>query len=195
MKKIIIYWLSILLVGGVLYGENCSSSKSDSKKAEATKVSAEEKIKIKQQKKIDHNQKHFNIDKGIMLDGYDVVSYHSAKGPVEGAKKHALTHEGVVYYFKDLENKKAFEANPEKYIPTYGGWCAYAVAEKGKKVSVDPKTYKIVDGKLYLFYNSWGNNTLEKWNKHKDEQAYIKQADSKWGNLVQKKKGKEKTDK
>jgi hypothetical protein len=50
-------------------------------------------------------------------------------------------------------------------LPTYGGWCAYAMGEKGEKVSVDPKSFLVIDNKLYLFYDSFFNDTKEKWNK------------------------------
>ena len=67
----------------------------------------------------------------------------------------------------------------EAYIPQYGGYCAYAVAESSKKVNIDPETFEIRDGKLYLFYNSWGNNTLKKWNK-KNVKGLQKKADLNW---------------
>ena len=71
--------------------------------------------------------------------------------------------------------------NPAKYEPQYGGWCAYAMGAKGEKVSVDPKTYKIVDGKLYLFYNRLFNNTLEDWNEN--EAKLKNKADANWVNI------------
>ena len=79
---------------------------------------------------------------------------------------------------KTAENQKAFNENPTKYAPQYGGWCAYALGNAGELVSINPLTYKILNGKLYLFYNSWGNNTLTSWNKN--EQNLLKQADQNW---------------
>jgi hypothetical protein len=76
-----------------------------------------------------------------------------------------------------------FKANPEKYKPAYGGWCAYAMGENGEKVKVDPETYKIVDGKLYLFYNFWTTNTLDDWNKN--EKKLKEAADRNWSKIVQ----------
>jgi hypothetical protein len=61
--------------------------------------------------------------------------------------------------------------------PAYGGWCAYAMGSTGEKVSVDPKTFKIVNGRLNLFYNRFFNNTLDDWNK--DEVNLKKKADFK----------------
>ncbi len=123
-----------------------------------------------------------------MLEGYDVVSYHDAKGPVEGSKKYSLTHEGVVYYFSGEKNKEIFKANPDNYIPLYGGWCAYALSKNGKKVPVDPESYKIIDGKLYLYYNTIFKDTLKAWNKLKDDEGQIKKADKGWSKFIKEKK-------
>ncbi|MCH2216056.1 MAG: hypothetical protein MK086_12885 [Flavobacteriales bacterium] len=69
----------------------------------------------------------------------------------------------------------SFSKNPENYLPQYGGWCAYAMGVKGEKVDVDHETFKVWDGKLYLFYNKYFNNTLKYWN---DDEASLKpQAD------------------
>ena len=155
--------------------------------AEKEKANSVEALGIK--KKIVFNQKHFNTEKGnLMLEGYDAVSYFNSKEPDLGSKKYSLTHEGVAYYFKSEENKNIFQANPEKYIPLYGGWCAYAMAKNGKKVSVDPKSYKIIDGKLYLFYNTIFSDTLKLWNKSKDETANIKKANQNWETILTSKK-------
>lgn len=70
-----------------------------------------------------------------------------------------------MYYFISKANKDEFLKNAAKYEPQYGGWCAYAMGANGEKVEIDPETFKIVDGKLYLFYHSFTNNTLNTWNK------------------------------
>jgi YHS domain-containing protein len=120
---------------------------------------------------------HFNIRKGVALEGYDPVSYFSNK-PVEGFEKFTITHKGVVYYFVSAANLQKFKTTPEKFEPAYGGWCAYAMGATGEKIKVDPETFKIIDGKLFLFYNFWGNNTLEDWNQ---SMAKLKQdADLNW---------------
>jgi YHS domain-containing protein len=108
--------------------------------------------------------KHFNLDDNVALDGYDPVSYFTSS-PTEGQKKLAHIYNGVTYLFASPQNLKTFKASPEKYEPMYGGWCAYAMGKNGEKVKVDPQTFKIVDGRLYMFYNFWGNNTLEDWNE------------------------------
>ncbi len=118
-----------------------------------------------------------NLHKGIALDAYDVVSYFQGK-PVEGTATHKTVHRGATYFFKDQENLEAFKMNPEKYLPMYGGWCAYAMGVSNDFVEVDPETYKIIDGKLFLFYNAFFNNTITKWNK--DQPALLKKANENW---------------
>lgn len=109
--------------------------------------------------------KHFNVKKSQALDGYDAVSYFSGR-PQEGNDAFKHQHKGVTYLFASGANLNTFKSSPDRYEPAYGGWCAYAMGETGEKVKVDPETYKIVEGKLYLFYNFWGNNTLEDWNEN-----------------------------
>jgi hypothetical protein len=84
----------------------------------------------------------------------------------------------VRYHFSTEANKEAFKKNPSKYEPQYGGWCAYAMGATGERVEIDPETFKILNGKLYLFYNKLFNNTLKTWNK--DEQSLRTKADANW---------------
>jgi len=125
--------------------------------------------------------KHFNLEKGIALQGYDAVSYFNAVKPLKGDKQFAVSIEGISYYFSNATNKELFSKSPKKYEPQYGGWCAYAMGSSGEKVEVDPETFKISNGKLYLFYHSWVNNTLTKWNK--DESTLKPTADKNWSIL------------
>jgi YHS domain-containing protein len=126
-------------------------------------------------------KKHFNIKKNIALEGYDPVSYFSGE-PLEGKSNLLHTVNGVTYYFSTAENLALFKMNPSKYEPAYGGWCAYAMGETGEKVKIDPETFKIVDGKLYLFYNFWTNNTLTEWNKN--EKPLKSKADQNWKKII-----------
>ena len=130
---------------------------------------------------VDVRKAHYNLRKGIAMDGYDPVSYFSGR-PVEGSDQWKFTHQGVSYLFSSKGNLEAFKSNPEKYEPAYGGWCAYAMGENGEKVKIDPETYKILNGRLYLFYNFWGNNTLKSWNKN--EGGLKKAGDNKWNTIV-----------
>jgi hypothetical protein len=126
--------------------------------------------------------KHYNLKKGIALEGYDPVSYFNG-APQEGSNKKQLMHKSVIYFFTSDANLRLFKASPEKYEPAYGGWCAYAMGETGEKVKVDPESYKIIDGKLYLFYNFWGNNTLFDWNKN--ESKLKVSGDRNWQKTIQ----------
>jgi YHS domain-containing protein len=127
-------------------------------------------------------QKHFNVKNSIALEGYDPVSYFDGK-PVQGKSIFTYTFKGITYRFFDSANLAKFKTSPGKYEPAYGGWCAYAMGEDGEKVKVDPKTYKIVDGKLYLFYNFWTTNTLEDWNKN--EKKLKEAGDRNWNKIVE----------
>jgi YHS domain-containing protein len=125
--------------------------------------------------------KHYNLKNGIALSGYDPVSYYSSK-PVKGKKDLALKYKSVVYLFSTQTNLDKFKTDPTRYEPAYGGWCAYAMGERGEKVEIDPETYKIIHGKVYLYYNTFFNNTLTDWNK--DETTLKKKADSNWTTLT-----------
>lgn len=83
------------------------------------------------------------------VGGYDLVSYHQTGGPVVGTGHHLANHEGNIYAFVNADNKATFEADPSKYLPAYGGYCAYG-ASLGKKFYGDPAVYEVVNGTLYL---------------------------------------------
>ena len=120
----------------------------------------------------------YNLKKGYVAEGYDIVEYFKNKA-IEGHKTFYTIHDNVQYKFVSQENLNTFLKAPENYIPQYGGYCAYAIAIDSKKVSVDPETFEIRDGKLYLFYNSWGINTLKKWKKN-NVKGLQKKADQNW---------------
>ena len=128
-------------------------------------------------------QNHVNLKKGFAAEGYDVVAYFTNEA-LKGDKKFSSSYEGVAYKFSSEANKQAFEANPSKFIPQYGGYCAYAVGIKSEKIGVNPKTFQIINGKLYMFYNSFGVNTLEKWNEEGANDLQQK-ADQNWQEIIQ----------
>ena len=68
----------------------------------------------------------------------------------------------MTYRFEEVENKAAFEKDPERYLPACGGWCAWAMLESDR-VDVNPKTYKIYQGRLLLFYDGFWGDTLKRW--------------------------------
>lgn len=133
-----------------------------------TAVQAQSELRVKQ----------FNLEDGIAIQGYDAVAYFVQHKAVKGKKEFAHAREGVTYYFSTAANRDLFVKNSANYEPQYGGWCAYAMGETGEKVEIDPETFKVLDGKLYLFYNSLFNNTLPKWNKA--EPALKTKADKNW---------------
>jgi YHS domain-containing protein len=120
----------------------------------------------------------YNTKKGYVAKGYDVVAYFDNQA-IEGQKEFTTIYDGAKFKFVSKENLNRFKSDPEIYIPQYGGYCAYAIAIKSKKVDIDPETFEIRDGKLYLFYNSWGNNTLETWKKN-NVKGLQKKADQHW---------------
>lgn len=127
-------------------------------------------------------QKNYNINKaGVAIDGYDPLSYFNGE-PQKGSEEYTEELDGVIYWFANEDNRMEFAKAPLKYIPQYGGWCAYAMGLKPEKVKVDPETYKIVNGKLYLFYNFYLTNTLKSWNK--DEARLKSNADKNWGTFI-----------
>jgi YHS domain-containing protein len=132
---------------------------------------------------VNTRKKEFLLDKGTAISGYDATSYFAGK-PQKGKKDFSYTHEGVTYQFTNANNLEAFKKNPTKYEPQYGGWCAYAMGTKGEKVEVDPETYKVLNGKLYLFYHTFFSNTLIDWNK--DENALKTKADANWTKFIKK---------
>ena len=130
---------------------------------------------------VEVRQKQFNVNKDLGLEGYDPVSYFE-NNPQKGKSEFQWAHQGITYRFSSAQHLNDFKISPSKYEPAYGGWCAYAMGENGEKVKVDPETYKILDGKLFLFYNFWGNNTLKDWNK--SEKALKAKGDENWKKFV-----------
>lgn len=122
--------------------------------------------------------KHYNLgaDK-VALSGYDPVGYFTAAKALKGQPGINASHDGVTYQFATEENRKLFVAAPEKYLPTYGGWCATAMA-KGEKVEIDPANFKITNGRLFLFFKAFYANAIKDWNK--DEPNLTTKADANW---------------
>ncbi len=126
--------------------------------------------------------------KGIAIGGYDLVAYFESGKAIKGNQQIKAQLNNVAYYFSSEATKKLFEASPEKYLPQYEGYCALAVSY-GKKISIDPNTFKVANGKLYLFFNgstSRGKiNSLETWNNNEDR--LIKKAEQLWPDVKKKK--------
>ena len=114
------------------------------------------------------------------LSGYDPVSYFMDGKPMKGSGFHVTSVDGVTYAFASKEHKELFEANPNKYLPAYGGYCAYGMAIK-KKFVADPEVWEIVDGILYL---NLDKSIQGKWAM--DKPGYIKGANSNWKEIKDK---------
>lgn len=121
-----------------------------------------------------------NVDADhVILKGYDSVSYFQGK-PVMGDKKYAVEHDGATYYFASAANMKAFQSDAAHFAPQFGGFCAMGTA-LGKKLDVDPNSYKVVDGKLYLNVNA---DVFKKWSA--DVPGNIAKANSNWPSIKDK---------
>ena len=129
--------------------------------------------------------KQFTSDKNVAIHGYDVVAYFTQHEALRGDQRFEVIHKGVKYWFTNAGHKKKFEENAEKYLPQYGGWCAFAMGMKNAKVPSDPKTFKLNDGKLYIFFNDYYQgqpfNTIVPWNS--DETNLKGKADHNWKNM------------
>ena len=126
---------------------------------------------------------YFNVDgKGLWVEGYDPVAYSVLKKAVKGNAAISTVYKGATFRFAIAANRDLFLKDPERYLPMYGGWCAYALGANNEKVEVDPETFKIIDGKVFLFYNAYFNNTLTTWNKN--EASLHRDADRHWAAFV-----------
>ncbi|MGB4117890.1 MAG: YHS domain-containing (seleno)protein [Polaromonas sp.] len=114
------------------------------------------------------------------INGYDSVAYFTQNAPVKGLDAHTFDHKGAKWKFSSAANLELFKANPEKYAPQYGGYCAYGVANDSL-VKVDPNQFSVVDGKLYLNYDA---SIQKDWLK--DRAGLIKKADAKFLALIAK---------
>ena len=122
------------------------------------------------------------IQNGYALDGYDPVAYFEQSEAKKGHTNEVVTYNGATYAFSSTKNRQLFEQDPEKYLPAYGGWCAYAIAERSVRMSPDPTQWQIQDGQLQLFYDDWQTSifgTLKAaWNE--DPNDYKNKADQNW---------------
>jgi YHS domain-containing protein len=116
-------------------------------------------------------------DKGLAIRGYDVVAYFTDSKPVKGEERFTQQWKGVTWRFASEEHRRMFVASPEKYEPQYGGYCAWGMSN-GYKAPIDPTAWKIVEGKLYLNYNS---GVQQKWLA--DVPGLVKKADALWPNV------------
>ena len=115
---------------------------------------------------------------GTAIHGYDPVAYFTEHEPVEGSAEHSLEWRGARWTFASAENRAAFEADPERYAPRYGGYCAYAVSQ-GTTADIDPEAWEIVGDRLYLNLNAQIQSIWQQ-----DIEGYVRRADEHWPVLL-----------
>lgn len=121
----------------------------------------------------------YQDQKGLAIKGYDAVAYHTEGTPVKGAKEFEFEWKGAKWLFASAENMTLFKADPEKYAPQYGGYCAWAVS-RGYIADTDPRNaWRIVEGKLYLNYNS---SVQKNWER--DIPGNTQKADANWPKVL-----------
>lgn len=117
---------------------------------------------------------------GTAIKGFDPVAYFTMGKPVRGTEQFSYEWKGARWLFSDMDHRDLFTADPEKYAPKYGGYCAYAVSQ-GTTADIDPDSWSIVDGKLYLNLNK---DVQKLWSD--DMKAYIEKADRNWPSVLRK---------
>jgi YHS domain-containing protein len=114
----------------------------------------------------------------VAVSGYDPVAYFTDGRPVRGSQQFSTTYQGYEYRFASAAHRDAFRAAPARYLPQYGGYCAWAVSQ-GYTASADPTNWRIVDGRLYLNYN---DEIQRRWEQ--DIPGHIRNANANWPNVL-----------
>ncbi len=114
---------------------------------------------------------------GVAIKGYDAVAYFTQSKPLKGSAEFTHKYNGATWWFASASDRDEFARNPEKYVPQYGGYCAYGVS-KGHTAPIDPEAWTIVEGKLYLNYSKGVKKT---WSEAIPQ--YIEQANKNWPGL------------
>lgn len=128
------------------------------------------------------DKKANNIDDSkIALQGYSPVSYLDLGLAQRGTKQFKTVHKEVVYYFTSADQKASFDKNPSKYLPQYGGFCAFGVYV-GAKFRVDPNKFVVSNGKYYLFLNNLEVDAKQLWITE-SETKLVNTANKNWKSL------------
>jgi len=124
------------------------------------------------------------LGESVGLVGYDPVSYFPEGGgrPARGLISISTVHDGVTYRFATEAHRAAFLKSPAKYLPAFGGWCTWAVAELGQRVDADPESYLVKNGRLLVFYRDPVLDTRAKFLE--DPDALLAKADANWPALA-----------
>ena len=132
---------------------------------------------------------YFTTTYKVAIQGYDLVAYFKENKAVRGTDLFGARYDNTNFFFSSAENRDAFLQDPQRYLPQFGGWCAYGMGVREEthgyppgKYNVNPEAFKIIDGKLYLFFDGPFKdqrfNALEEWNK--DEENLKKHAEAHW---------------
>ena len=119
-----------------------------------------------------------NTQDGAAIGGYDPIAYHDGLGPVAGRREFTHRWDGATWRFASAANRDRFAADPARYAPAYGGFCAYAASE-GYTATIEPNAWRLVDGRLYLNYSM---AVRDRWEQ--DRPGRISRADANWPELA-----------
>ena len=123
-----------------------------------------------------------NVDKsGVGIKGYDPVAYFTDNQPIKGSAQFQSDSNGVTYYFASARSKAVFDANPGKYEPQFGGFCAWAVSQ-GYTAPIDPNAFQVVNGRVLLQYSLSVRKQFSQ-----DTEGNLRKADANWPAIVEKK--------
>lgn len=151
-----------------------NTPKTDITTATVSDSSGNENLNLAQSQTV----QYFTDDDGLAIRGTDPVAYFTQGKPVPGVAAYEYVWNNATWRFVSAENRDKFMANPEKYAPQYGGFCAWAVSQ-GYTASIDPNAWRIVDGKLYLNYSQ---RIQKRWEK--DISGNIAKADANWPQVL-----------
>ncbi len=165
---------SNLMLAVALMTSGCATSGDDKSDATTAQTAAQNHVLVN--------------EAGIAVQGYDVVAYFTDNTATPGDPSISSTHDGATYHFVNTQHKSMFDADAAKYVPKYGGYCAFAVAVSNSKVAIDPETFRVQDGRLLLFFNSEVDgqivDTAKYWDK--DSTELLSKADGNWPSLITK---------
>jgi len=126
----------------------------------------------------------YNVDEaGLALRGYSPVAYFEGRAE-PGSAEWSLTHRGITYRFADAAERDRFAADPERYEPAFGGWCAYGIS-LGIRWDADPEAFRLVDGRLFLFSRTSEADARDLWEREKDPADLVRRADRYWRSLLE----------
>jgi len=114
---------------------------------------------------------------GVAIEGYDPTAYYTKSRPIKGVPAYSFKWAGATWYFANEKGRELFVQNPEKYAPQFGGYCSNGLSDD-HKIGADPKNWRIIDGKLYLYFSDYGR---EQWSGN--VKSLIEAADDTWQEL------------